>query len=374
MSDAPSPRSKQFNQALIGAPIVPPGWVTGVVLKLRAMLGRLHQRMAPPAVRIMEGLFGLLDNRALAMLVEYDVPDRLSHPMGLQELATLTDTSAPQLRRLLNYAVARGFVDHDGREHYAPNPVTEALRRDVLGSWRGWVEFMGARWFHSIWQHLDLRPNARPATERALGSDFFHHINQVDREAGRAFDSAMACGGQLQGLALAHALPWGDVRSVCDVGGGSGATLEVLLGFHLHLEGELYDLPQVIKDSKLSAGPLAARCRTTGGDFFEAIPKGHDRYLALAVIHDWDDARALKILRQIREAMPRSGRLFRVENVLGERSDGFTEASDLMMLALASGRERTRGEFSALFQQAEPRLIQEHALASGTTAFELSSS
>ncbi len=373
MPDAPSPRSKSFTRALIGAPIVPPGWATRLVIKLRAMLGRLHQRMAPPPVRILEGLFGLLDNRTLAMLVKYDIPDRLSHPMGVHELADLTETDAPQLERLLNYAAARGYVDHD-RDHYAPNSVTEALRRDVLCPWRNWVEFMGARWFHSIWQHLDLRQGARPATNSALGSDFFHYIHQVDREAGRAFDDAMACGGKLQGLALAHALPWSDVRSVCDVGGGKGATLEVLLGFHEHLKGELFELPEVIKKAKLAAGPLASRCRATGGNFFEAIPKGHDRYLALAVIHDWDDQRALEILRQIKAAMPPHARLFIVENILGLHSDGFTEASDLMMLALASGRERTRSEFSQLFHQAELRLIKEHALASGTTAFELSSS
>ena len=369
-----SPRSKQFTQALIGAPMVPPGWVTSLVLKLRTFIGHLHRRMAPPAVQILEALFGLIDNRTLGMLVAYDIPDRLSHPMGLHELAELTGTRAPALQRLLNYAAVRGFVDRDGPDRYAPNPVTIALRREGLGSWRGWVDFMGAGWFHKIWQHMDLRDGAPPATQSALGSDFFHHLTQVDREAGRAFDSAMACGGQLQGLALAHALPWDSVRSVCDIGGGNGAALGVLLGFHEHLKGELFDLPRVVAESKLSAGPLAARCKVTGGDFFEKIPDAHDRYLALAVIHDWDDRRAVAILRNTKTAMPPTGRLLVVENILGERGDGFTEASDMMMLALATGRERTRDEFSKLFQQAELRLIQEHPLASGTTAFELSPS
>lgn len=43
---------------------------------------------------------------------------------------------------------------------------------------------------------------------------------------------------------------------------------------------------------------------TAGGDFFDAatLPKGGDIYVLSRILHDWDDSKALHILRNIYEA------------------------------------------------------------------------
>jgi hypothetical protein len=76
------------------------------------------------------------------------------------------------------------------------------------------------------------------------------------------------------------------------------------------------------------------------------------------IIHDWDDARAIRILHNCRRAMGTHARLLVIERVLsaGDEPD-FGKLSDLQMLVFTpSGRERTEAEFRALYEAAGFRL------------------
>ena len=91
-----------------------------------------------------------------------------------------------------------------------------------------------------------------------------------------------------------------------------------------------------------------------GGDFFTEVPAGADAYLLSRVIHDWDDADAVAVLRTCRRAMPVGDALLLVEAVLPERAvdDPAAIRMDLHMLALLRGRERTEAEYAALLDVA----------------------
>jgi hypothetical protein len=277
---------------------------------------------------------------------------------------------------VLRYAVGRGFLDQDRRGRFKPNAVTARLRRDHPNSWRGWVEFAGSDRFWDAWRHLPaaLQPNGPSGFEAATGQPFFEYVNHTDRAAGRAFNAAMEAGSSVQGLALASALSWRDVQTVCDVGGGTGAALEAILTAVPHVEATLFDLPEVVAELRpsLTVGALAARCRAEGGDFFQEVPAGADRYLLLAVVHDWDDDQAVAILTNVRQAMTAGSEAVVVEWVLPERpADDFAFAADLLMLAVATGRERTHDEFVDLFERAGLRVQARRWLASGSAAYVL---
>jgi hypothetical protein len=81
-------------------------------------------------------------------------------------------------------------------------------------------------------------------------------------------------------------------------------------------------------------------------------------YVLKSVIHDWDDARSLRILARCREAMNPTARLVLVEPAAGGPNgnplgDWFISFSDLNMLVATGGRERNEKEYVALLEAAK---------------------
>jgi hypothetical protein len=367
--------SRKQEREILGAPLVPPARATSILNAVRRRLLGVHRRAAPPSVRVLEAVFGIFDNRVLGLLVEFRIPELLDGPRTAAELAAETGADPDGLVRLLRYAAARGFLRQGRDGRYRANDLTRILRTDHINSWRGWVEFGTSDWFWDSWRHADAAVRgASSGTHAATGRSFFEFVTAVRPDAGRAFNDAMRAGALVQAVALAHGLDWASVGTVCDVGGGTGGALRHLLETHPHMHGVLFDLPEVVAhvDGVLVEGPLVGRCRVEGGSFFGAVPPGCDRYLLLAIVHDWDDERATEILRRVAAALPPDGEAVVVEGVLREApTDDFTTASDLLMLVLADGRERTEAQFRRLFDNAGLTFVERLPLATGFSAFRL---
>ena len=107
------------------------------------------------------------------------------------------------------------------------------------------------------------------------------------------------------------------IRTIVDVGGGNGAFLAAILRKHPKLTGRFADLPHVVSlaASVLQRAGVANRCEVIGCSFFEAVPSGGDAYVLKSVIHDWDDARALTILRNCHRAMDAPATLLTFDRV-----------------------------------------------------------
>jgi hypothetical protein len=115
--------------------------------------------------------------------------------------------------------------------------------------------------------------------------------------------------------------------------------------------------PQTDPETLFQACGLAQRCDVVEGDFFEAIPSGHQAYILSHVLHDWEDEQCVAILRNCRKAIAPDGRLLIVEAVLplGDVPH-HGKMMDLLMLTVTGGRERTAAEFSDLLGAAQFRI------------------
>jgi orsellinic acid C2-O-methyltransferase len=121
----------------------------------------------------------------------------------------------------------------------------------------------------------------------------------------------------------------------------------------------LFDLPQVVERARPRLGEigLADRCEAVGGDVFVEVPGGADAYLLKHVIHDWDDDRAVAILRNCRQAMSASAKLLIIEGVYPPQVDQSeasrrAAANDVNMLVCTGGRQRSEAEFRKLYTAA----------------------
>jgi hypothetical protein len=73
------------------------------------------------------------------------------------------------------------------------------------------------------------------------------------------------------------------------------------------------------------------------------------------IVHDWEDAECVAILRACREA---GGTLLVLDRELGGPNENpGAKFSDLNMLVGPGGRERTLAEFGSLFERAGFRLV-----------------
>jgi hypothetical protein len=69
-----------------------------------------------------------------------------------------------------------------------------------------------------------------------------------------------------------------------------------------------------------------------------------------SVIHDWEDAEAIDILKTCRRGMPKTAKVILLDRIVAPPNEmPAPKFMDLQMLVAPGGRERTRDEFSDLF-------------------------
>ncbi|OQS05323.1 hypothetical protein THRCLA_02527, partial [Thraustotheca clavata] len=154
-----------------------------------------------------------------------------------------------------------------------------------------------------------------------------------------------------------------DDMTVVDIGGAHGDFLvDVLhrLDRPDTIRGILFDLPHVVEEAA-HYGNLSLDIDCVPGDFFDSVPPG-DLYLVKHILHEWDDDSCKTILRNIRAAMPATGRVLIVEIVLEETSHSPLAATSAMLdintMVTVRGRERTEAEYADLLADAQLNIVK----------------
>jgi hypothetical protein len=143
-----------------------------------------------------------------------------------------------------------------------------------------------------------------------------------------------------------------------DVGGGRGDLIAQLLKGYPEMQGVLFDRASVVKGPNcVQEVGLQDRCEFVGGDFFTSVPGGADIYVMKRIIHNWSDDRAVVILRNCKQAMAEGGRILTIDAVVPPGNERHpAKDSDLLMMVMLGGRERTENEFRTLYDRAGLRL------------------
>lgn len=324
-----------------------------------------------PAAKLLEWLDGCRVTQTLHACAALGIADHLAAAArNSDELAATVAIDTASLRRLLRALAALGVLEERRDGRYALTATGELLRSDVSGSLRAAVLFAGGRRAWTSWGRLsESVRSGRPAfgtwSRRA-----FAEMAARDPEGARLFHQAMGAFTQPVAAAVVAAHDFSAYPRVVDVGGGYGALLSAVLRAHPRLRGVLFDLPDVVAGAreKLAAAGLGERCALVAGDVFEWVPRGGDAYVLKSIVHDWDDELAGRILASCRSAMGPTATLLLVERVLpaaGEiaADDATKFLSDLNMLLLAGGRERSEEEYRALLAAVGFELCQVVATA-----------
>ncbi len=297
-------------------------------------------------------VFGYQLSQALYVAAKLGIADLLSAgPQSAEDLARAAGAHAPSLDRVMRVLCSAGVFAKDQAGGFIMAPLARYLVAGGSNSVRDYALMHGSPWFWRGWDLPYSVTTGEAGFAHAHGQEFFQYLAQHP-EASALFDRAMPDAAPQRHADVAAAYDFSQVGTVVDVGGGNGGLLAAILKANPRLQSILYDQPHVVAGSDLilSEVGVADRCRIVVGDFFASVPAGGNAYILAAVIHDWDDDRAAVILKNCARAIGRKGILLLVERVLPEATTGETLKflSDLNMLVLLGGRERTEEEFRAL--------------------------
>lgn len=317
-----------------------------------------QQETLAPADRLQRMLTGAWVGQAIYAAAKLRVADHLKNgPKSAAELAQATGTNEDALYRLLRTLVSLGIFSRQDRT-FSLNPVAESLLPEHPESKWALAVMFGEEHFKSWGEILYSVRTGLPAFDHLYGEGIFDYLAKHPEE-GKVFDAAMTSVHGRETAAMIEVYDFARFETLVDVGGGNGSLLTRVLQAFPSLKGILYDLPHVVERAKprLESAGVASRCQTIGGSFFETVPRGGDAYLMRHIIHDWDDARSIQILKNCRAAMPAHGKLLLVESVIPENDEpGFGKLLDLNMLIMPGGKERTESEYAALFAASRLKL------------------
>jgi C-methyltransferase len=301
---------------------------------------------------------------AVGAAASFGLADLLADgPKSCGELAAAAGLSEPILLRTLRLLTAVGLFTEmpDGR--FANSAESEWLKSDHPRSLRHFCRLASGD-YQRLFLHLeDSLRTGTPATPKAFGGRTLYDYFERAPEAADTYERAMEDLSRAVGPALAAARDFSTVDTVVDVGGGRGGLLQALLRAHPHLTGICADragqCARASADLRAADPALAKRLAFAGCDFFEAVPDGGDLYLLKNVLHNWNDASAVKILHTIGRALQTRphARLLVIESLVeGEMSVLYRALDDLLRVVACEPGAVTRREADLL------RVVEESGL------------
>jgi hypothetical protein len=296
-------------------------------------------------------------SQAIYVAAKLGIADLLKdRPLKCSEIAAIVGADVGSLFRLMRALSSLGIFAQTSDGYFYILPLGENLRADIPGSLKAIIITLGEIHYQACGALLHAVQTGSPAFDQVFGAGLFEYLGQ-NADAANSFNEGMASLARMLAYGVVLAYDLGRVSSIVDVGGGNGRFLETILEIYPEIQGTVFDSAATIERNRLRAGSKPRRCSYVAGDFFASVPQGGGLYFLCGVVHDWDDERAVIILRNCREAVSTTGRLFLLETVVPENdSMHFSKILDLNMLAMSSGRERTRTEFHTLLAAAGFRM------------------
>ncbi|ECG1392288.1 TPA_asm: hypothetical protein GNB58_004917 [Salmonella enterica subsp. houtenae serovar 45:g,z51:-] len=281
---------------------------------------------------------------ALHAFVKLGIPVQMGRlgPISLHELSSVSHVDAQRLARLLDVMTERRIVDTENG-HYVLTEGAECLA-DADSIETLWILCELGEEYWSIWPDYPTSlcsSDPVSAFELRHGTPFFTLLKSRP-DLKNTFDRLMAkITEELSTEVIGH-IECDAQSEVVDVGGGQGVLIK-----KLH---QRYNLKSAtVIDVYPSKSRTESGIDYVNGDFFTGIVAGKDIYILKNILHDWDDDRALKILRNCHAAMKQGSTLFVIEIIKqSESSKGKT--LDLLMDALFLGKERFYHEYQELAQ------------------------
>jgi len=272
----------------------------------------------------------------------------------IDKLAAAAKCDSEVLHGVLGHLVSKGVFEEPEPGRFALNECSRGLLDPAIHLGLD-IEGIGGRMAYAWGTLLSYVRTGAPAYYQIFGKPFWEDLDAHPQIAAD-FDALIG--------PMGHGTPnpefqitggWEPVRTLVEVGGGTGAMLAEILRMRPHIQGTLVDLPKTVARSAdiFEAAGVAGRVTTNGQSFFDPLPAGADVYLLRGILNDWPDRETIAILSRCAEAARPAGRVVVLKSV---GPDGAPKRLSIEMVLLG-GKHRSVTEFRELARQSRLEVV-----------------
>lgn len=301
---------------------------------------------------MLQMIAGFWVSRSVYAAATLGISDLLAEPKSAEQLASETGTSARPLYRLLRALASVGVYRERTDGKFESTPLSDTLKTGENSLRFTAMSELGVSHYGPWGELMHSLKTGQPAFDRVFGMPVFEWFGKNPDRA-EIFNRSMTELTSIVEPAVLEAYDFSGCGTIVDVGGGHGTQLAGILQKHRSLRGIVFDAPNVVAGApaKLAEFGVADRCTTASGDFFKSVCPGGDTYMMKHIIHDWDDDRCRTILRHCHQHMKPGAKVLIVDQVLPEGNEpSLGKFSDLLMMIMPGGLERTANEFKLLLE------------------------
>jgi O-methyltransferase domain len=314
----------------------------------------------PPALhkKMMQLLSSLWVTYAIGSFARLGLADAMeAGAEDAKAIAAPRGLSPDRVYRLLRALSTVGIVTESAGGHFALTPLGRMLTSSSPNSMRTSAALL-TDYHAQIWANLDTALKGGVAFEALHGEPLFSWLHAHPEEGAR-FQRMMVEVHSPETPAIVAAYDFSQFKHIIDVGGGHGMLLSAILAAHPNVRGTLFDLQEGVDAARRGEGGPLPGVTFLAGDVFEFVPGGGDAYLLRHLLHDYDDDDCVRMLNNVRSAMPPHARVLVLEKTVPtDATPGPGRWLDLHVMLLSGGRERTVDEYSALFDKTGLRLAR----------------
>lgn len=310
-----------------------------------------------------------MSTKALCTVVELNIPDALHEgPKTVPDLAKACNAREDRLRQVMRTLRNNGIFSYNTETGiYSNNSTSTLLLANHWTQWRNWVDLYGNEFYDMArgLQNSCQSDATRSPAQINYDTDDSMFKYFTDQGWIPKFHKTLSGGAIAQAPGMVHDYPWYEIASsdILDIGGGGGGLIASLLRAYPEMTGGVFDLPRVIEQAKINfhtaegiyadVGSRIPDESLTSGDFMVEVPP-REIYTMKWCLHDWDDEKAVVILKTIRRAIKQGSksRLVILECVLKDGHMGrMSRYGDMNMMIAVSGKERNEKEWQALAER-----------------------
>jgi len=289
-----------------------------------------------------------------------------------EALAKTTHTNAQALLRLLKALTYFNVFSEPQPGTFALTPLSRLLLSNTEHSLRPFVLNACAPAYWSVHGALLYSiQTGQPAFDHIHRTSYFAFLEK-NPEQRAVFDAQMTITAHMAAPAILATYDFSKTKQIVDIGGGEGIVIAGILQQYPLLQGILFELPEVLSRAYryLASAELLGRCALASGDFFHSTLPVGDLYLMKQVLHDWNDEQVHCLLSQCRQYTPQNAKWLIIEYLTDDIEQGAAALSDISMLTLTGGKERSSEEYRLLFNDAGFMLNRILRLTTGQSILE----